>query len=146
MAPRRATAILAGAAANTPIVGREAELQQLANRILDPPTPLPCSVVGETRIGKSSLLKEFERLVEEQQRKDLLCLRYDMSSDFHEMLEEDEQIGKVGTSAFYRNFVTRISADLSDYQEFDHRSAQRASDPQEGSRGTLDRTHLVNPS
>src|SRR5204862_6605400 len=103
---------------------------QWAYRILDPPTPLPCSVVGETRIGKSSLLKEFERLVEEQQRKDLLCLRYDMSSDFHEMLEVDEQIGKVGTSAFYRNFVTRISDDLSDYPEFDHRSAQKASDPQ----------------
>lgn len=111
-------------------VGRQAELQQLANRILDPPTPLPCSVVGEARIGKTSLLVAFEQLVREEQRQDLICLRYDMSSDFREMSEEDEPGGKVSTSAFYRNFVTRISADLSDYSEFDHRSAQKASDPQ----------------
>src|SRR6266567_8591860 len=111
-------------------VGREAELQQLVNRILDPPTPLPCSVVGETRIGKSSLLTAFEQWVEKEERKDLLCLRYDMSSDFRELLEEDEQIDKAGTSAFYRNFVTRISDDLSDHPEFDHGSAQKASDPQ----------------
>ena len=96
----------------------------------DPPTPLPCSVVGEARIGKSSLLVAFEQLVREEQRKDLICLRYDMSSDFRVMLEEDEHSGKISTSAFYRNFVTRISADLSDYPEFDHRSAQKASEPQ----------------
>lgn len=111
-------------------VGRQAELQALANRILDPPTPLPCSVVGETRIGKSSLLAAFEQIVREEQRPELICLRYDMSSDFREISPDSDDIHKAGTSAFYRNFVRRISDDLSDYPQFDHRSARLASDPQ----------------
>jgi len=110
-------------------VGRRAELQQLESRILDHQIPLPCSIVGEARIGKSSLLTAFEQIIQEEQRSDLLYLRYDMSSDFREIgEEEEEQHGRAGTSTFYRNFVTRISADLGDYQVFDHRSAQRAGD------------------
>jgi hypothetical protein len=107
--------------------GREFELQHLKERILENSIPLPCSIVGETRIGKSSLLNAFKELVDQEQREDLLCLRYDMSSDFLDLQPEDAK-SHSGTSDFYRNFVMRISADLSDYPEFDHQAAQKAYD------------------
>jgi hypothetical protein len=108
--------------------GRESELQQLKERILEHTIPLPCSIVGEARIGKSSLLNVFKHMVDETQREDLLCLHYDMSSDFHDLLPEDER-GHAGAGDFYRNFVIRISADLSAHPEFDHQAAQKAYDP-----------------
>ncbi|HEY1352194.1 MAG TPA: protein kinase [Ktedonobacteraceae bacterium] len=108
--------------------GREAELQQLKEHILEHTVPLSCSIVGETRIGKSSLLKVFKQLVDETQRDDLLCLHYNMSSDFHDLLPEDEK-GHAGAGDFYRNFVIKISTDLSTHPEFDHQAAQKAYDP-----------------
>lgn len=108
--------------------GRETELQQLKEHILEHTVPLPCSIVGETRIGKSSLLNVFKRLVDEARREDLLCLHYDMSSDFHDLLPEEER-SHAGAGDFYRNFVIRISADLGAHPEFDHQAAQKAYDP-----------------
>jgi hypothetical protein len=99
-------------------IGRVGELELLKEYILDAEIPSSCSIVGETRIGKSSLLRKFIEIAR-QERPDLLILNYDMSSTF--------QTGS--TVDFYRQFVARISRDLAFIPELDHAAASLAADP-----------------
>ena len=94
-------------------IGRAKELELLTAYILDTEIPRSCSIVGETRIGKSSLLRKFIEIAR-QDRPDFLILNYDMSSSF--------QTGS--TVDFYRQFIARISRDLAFVSELDHASAR----------------------
>src|SRR6266567_1449182 len=98
-------------------IGRARELELLKAYILDTEIPSSCSIVGETRIGKSSLLRKFIEIARKE-RPDLLILNYDMSSTF--------QTGS--TVDFYRQFIARISRDLAVIPELDHAAAQMAAD------------------
>jgi hypothetical protein len=99
-------------------IGRASELELLKAYILDTEIPRSCSIVGETRIGKSSLLRKFIEIAR-QERPDFLILNYDMSSSF--------QTGS--TVDFYRQFIARISRDLASIPELDHAAARMAADP-----------------
>lgn len=98
--------------------GRDVELKQLASRIVQSAIPGSCSIVGETRIGKSSLLNKFVEWAKDQ-RSDLLFLRYDMSVSF--------QTGS--TVDFYRQFISLVYSDLSHLPRIDHESALKAINP-----------------
>lgn len=97
--------------------GRDTELQQLVARIVRAAEPASCSVVGETRIGKSSLLTKFVEIIGDQQP-GLLILKYDVGAYF--------QAGR--TADFYRQFISLIHTDLGRLPGLDHEAALRARD------------------
>lgn len=62
--------------------GRENILNVLYERIINSVTPNSCSLVGETRIGKSSILAEFIERYKRELSNRFSVVLFDMSSDF----------------------------------------------------------------
>lgn len=97
--------------------GREEELRVLTGRIVESVHPQPCAVIGETWIGRTSLLRHFTKNIASM-RPDLVIRSYNVSDEFK----------KTGnTIEFYRRFITMIAEDLDEY-EFAHEEARKAAD------------------
>ena len=65
-------------------VGRRKELRQLKTLLLDSKMPQHVSITGETRTGKTSLLREFIRQEEQTLNERYIVLMLDLSADFDE--------------------------------------------------------------
>jgi hypothetical protein len=99
--------------------GRKRELDLLWSRQVTALQPQCCSVVGETRIGKSSLKEQFLRRVQSEHQKDICVVKLSVNSDF-----------QVGTTVdFYKQLFGRLVDETEVLGGVDRQALVRASGP-----------------
>jgi hypothetical protein len=99
--------------------GREKELSLLWSRLIAAVQPGCCSVVGETRIGKSSLKEEFLQRVRNERPNDVFVVDLNVASDF-----------QTGTTVdFYRQLFGLLADEMALVDGIDRLSLVQAGEP-----------------
>lgn len=104
---------------NISFFGRESILSLLWSRLISAVQPNSCSVVGETRIGKSSLKEQFlQNIYDQTTDKKVFVVDLDISSDF-----------KTGTTIdFYRQLFGYLVEEMEALEGVDKLALARASE------------------